>query len=213
MVFSTTLCEQYSSLKAAHPDAVLLMQVGTFMQVMNDDARQVSAVTGLKLKMAGDVDAPVVVGGFPKSGLDMYVGKLVRAAVVDVLLGTLSAGRLASAGCRAAGALPLAEGVLCVERDAGGAALPGSVCGPNISGAVPVLCPLFARARGRHPARQSLGAFRRAAALTRGFLGTHGPVAGALPPGCAHAGKAAPVGRRGTRRLDPPDRAAHPRHF
>lgn len=49
MVFSTTLCEQYSSLKAAHPDAVLLMQVGTFMQVMNDDARQVSAVTGLKL--------------------------------------------------------------------------------------------------------------------------------------------------------------------
>ncbi len=53
---------------------------------------QVSAVTGLKLKMAGDVDAPVVVGGFPKSGLDMYVGKLVRAAVVDVLLGTTFGG-------------------------------------------------------------------------------------------------------------------------
>jgi DNA mismatch repair ATPase MutS len=29
--------------------------------------------------MAGDVDAPVVLGGFPKSGLDTYVGKLVRA--------------------------------------------------------------------------------------------------------------------------------------
>ncbi len=49
------------------------------MQVMNDDARAVSAVTGLKLQMAGDVDAPVVLGGFPKSGLDAYVGKLARA--------------------------------------------------------------------------------------------------------------------------------------
>jgi hypothetical protein len=30
------------------------MQVGAFMQVMNDDARTLSAITGLKLKMAGD---------------------------------------------------------------------------------------------------------------------------------------------------------------
>ncbi len=29
--------------------------------------------------MAGDVNAPVIVGGFPKSGLDKYIGKLVRA--------------------------------------------------------------------------------------------------------------------------------------
>ena len=58
---------------------LLLMQVGAFMQVMNEDARAVAAVTGLKLQMAGDVDAPVVLGGFPKSGLDAYVGKLVRA--------------------------------------------------------------------------------------------------------------------------------------
>ena len=53
------------------------MQVGVFMQVMNDDAdRAVSAVTGLKLQMAGD--APVVLGGF-EVGLDAYVGKLARA--------------------------------------------------------------------------------------------------------------------------------------
>ena len=58
---------------------LLLMQVGAFMQVMNEDARAVAAVTGLKLQMAGDVDAPVVLGGFPKSGLDAYVGQLVRA--------------------------------------------------------------------------------------------------------------------------------------
>jgi len=47
--------------------------------VLDDDARSVSEVTGLKLPMSGSVDAPVVLGGFPKSGLDSYIGKLVRA--------------------------------------------------------------------------------------------------------------------------------------
>lgn len=61
---------------------MFLMQVGTFMQVMDEDARAVSKVTGLKLQMAGDVDSPVVLGGFPKSGLDIYVGKLARAALL-----------------------------------------------------------------------------------------------------------------------------------
>ncbi len=47
--------------------------------MLDDDARSVSEVTGLKLQMSGSVDAPVVLGGFPRSGLDTYVGKLVRA--------------------------------------------------------------------------------------------------------------------------------------
>ena len=79
MVFSAKLATRYGELKHEQPGCLLLMQVGSFMQVMNEDARAVSDVTGLKLKMAGDVDSPVVVGGFPKSGLDAYVGKLVRA--------------------------------------------------------------------------------------------------------------------------------------
>ncbi|TEU10311.1 MAG: hypothetical protein E3J21_26645 [Anaerolineales bacterium] len=69
----------HAELKEDVPDCLLLMQVGAFMQVMDEDARAVSQVTGLKLQMAGEVDAPVVLGGFPKSGLDAYVGKLVRA--------------------------------------------------------------------------------------------------------------------------------------
>ena len=79
MVFSEKLASQYRDLKQEVVGCLLLMQVGAFMQVMGADARTVSAVTGLKLQMAGDVDAPVVVGGFPKSGLDAYIGKLVRA--------------------------------------------------------------------------------------------------------------------------------------
>ena len=87
MVFSHKLVQRYQELKAETADCLLLMQVGVFMQVQDEDARAVAAVTGLKLQMAGDVDAPVVpstslrtrLGGFPQSGLDAYVGKLVRA--------------------------------------------------------------------------------------------------------------------------------------
>ena len=79
VIVSTKLITRYSELKEEAEGFLLLMQVGAFMQVMDDDARAVSAVTGLKLQMAGDVDAPVVAGGFPKSGLDLYVGRLARA--------------------------------------------------------------------------------------------------------------------------------------
>ncbi len=79
MVFSHKLVQRYQELKQEAGACLLLMQVGAFLQVMGEDARVASAVTGLKLQMAGDVDAPVVLGGFPKSGLDAYVGRLVRA--------------------------------------------------------------------------------------------------------------------------------------
>ena len=47
--------------------------------MLDEDARTVSGVTGLKLQMSGSVEQPVVLGGSPKSGLDASVGKLVRA--------------------------------------------------------------------------------------------------------------------------------------
>ncbi len=79
MIFSKKLADRHRVLKAEQPECLLLMQVGAFMQVMDEDARRVSDVTGLKLTMAGDVDAPAVIGGFPRTGLNTYVGKLVRA--------------------------------------------------------------------------------------------------------------------------------------
>ena len=78
-MISERLVVRYMELKREAPGCVLLMQVGVFMKVLDDDARSVSEVTGLKLQMSGSVEQPVVVGGFPKSGLDAYVGKLVRA--------------------------------------------------------------------------------------------------------------------------------------
>ncbi len=55
------------------------MQVGAFMHVVDDDAAAVSKLAGLKLQLAGDVEDPVKIGGFPKSGLDSYIGRPVRA--------------------------------------------------------------------------------------------------------------------------------------
>ena len=78
MILSQKLLTRSGELKQDVPDGLLLMQVGAFMQVMDQDAPIVSQVTGLKLQMAGEVDDPVVLGGFPRSGLDAYVGKLVR---------------------------------------------------------------------------------------------------------------------------------------
>ena len=53
MLFSPKLVARYKELKEEVPDCLLLMQVGTFMQVMHEDARTVSEATGLKLQMAG----------------------------------------------------------------------------------------------------------------------------------------------------------------
>ncbi len=78
-MFSQKIVNRYNELKQEAGDCILLMQVGAFMKVMNEDARIVSGITGLKLMAAGEIDAPVISGGFPKSGLDAYVGKLVRA--------------------------------------------------------------------------------------------------------------------------------------
>ena len=78
MVVSQKLITRYGELKQTVPGCVLLMQVGAFMQVMNEDAQLLSQLTGLKLQLSGEVDAPVIIGGFPKSGLDAYIGKLVR---------------------------------------------------------------------------------------------------------------------------------------
>jgi DNA mismatch repair ATPase MutS len=58
MVISCRLIERYGELKRQAPDCLLLMQVGTFLKVMDEDARTVSGLIGLKLQMAGDVDEP-----------------------------------------------------------------------------------------------------------------------------------------------------------
>src|SRR3989339_1257842 len=81
MIHSQKLADEYAQLKNQVPDLLLLMQVGSFLQVMGNDAKTVSQVTGIQLKLSGTPDTPLVSGGFPVSGLDSYVGKLARAGL------------------------------------------------------------------------------------------------------------------------------------
>ena len=76
MIFSPKLVQRYRELKAEVPDCLLLMQVGAFMDVMDDDARAVAEVTGLKLQMAGDVDAPVVLGGLEDAEMISTINRI-----------------------------------------------------------------------------------------------------------------------------------------
>jgi DNA mismatch repair ATPase MutS len=50
MVYSEKLVKRYRELHEESLDCLLLMQVGAFMQVMDDDARSVATITGLKLQ-------------------------------------------------------------------------------------------------------------------------------------------------------------------
>ena len=85
MIFSQKLVDRYDELKQRVPDCILLMQVGAFMQVMNEDARAVSQVTGLKLRMAGSTPAPRSwgAGGARSEGKS---GRILRRPVEQLLV-------------------------------------------------------------------------------------------------------------------------------
>lgn len=69
---------EYKKLKEDYPKEILLYQVGIFYKVMFEDAKRTADVTGLKLLVSGEASGPVPVCGFPLSGLDKYVGKMLR---------------------------------------------------------------------------------------------------------------------------------------
>ena len=80
------LTKEYLALKEDYPVAILLYQVGTFYRILQDDAKTVAETLGLKLMISGEASAPVFMCGFPKSGLDKYVGKLIRAGFSAVIV-------------------------------------------------------------------------------------------------------------------------------
>jgi len=82
-----SITEEYKRLKEKHPGDILLFQVGIFYRIMLDDARKVAGQLGLKLLISGEADDPLIYCGFPKSGLDKYTGKLVRAGFYVAVAG------------------------------------------------------------------------------------------------------------------------------
>jgi len=79
-IVETPLMRQYYSVKAKHPDAVLLFRVGDFYETFGEDAIRTSEILGITLtKRANGAASSVELAGFPHHALDNYLPKLVRA--------------------------------------------------------------------------------------------------------------------------------------
>ena len=76
----TPLMKQYYSIKAVHPDAVLLFRVGDFYETFGEDAIKASGILGITLtRRANGAASYVELAGFPYHAIDTYLPKLVRA--------------------------------------------------------------------------------------------------------------------------------------
>jgi DNA mismatch repair protein MutS len=78
----TPLMQQYNSIKAKYPDALLLFRVGDFYETFNEDAVRASKVLGIVLtKRSNGAAADMDLAGFPHHSLDTYLPRLVRAGL------------------------------------------------------------------------------------------------------------------------------------
>ena len=74
------MLKQYFSIKAQHPEAVLLYRVGDFYETYSDDAVLASKVLGIVLTKRSNGDkGSVEMAGVPHHAIETYLQKLVRA--------------------------------------------------------------------------------------------------------------------------------------
>ena len=86
----TPLLKQYFSVKAQHPEAILLYRVGDFYETYSDDAVLASKVLGIvQTKRSNGDKGAIPMAGFPHHAIEPYLTKLIRAgykvAVCDQL--------------------------------------------------------------------------------------------------------------------------------
>ena len=70
---------QYNSIKAKHPDALLLFRVGDFYETFGEDAITASKILGIVLTSRNNGNSKIELAGFPHHSIDTYLPKLVRA--------------------------------------------------------------------------------------------------------------------------------------
>ena len=72
--------QQYNSIKAKYPGALLLFRVGDFYETFGEDAVKASSILGIVLTKRGSgSESETALAGFPHHSLDTYLPKLVRA--------------------------------------------------------------------------------------------------------------------------------------
>ena len=77
----TPMMKQFFSMKAQHPDALLLFRCVDFYETYGDDAIEASKVLGITLtrRNNGGNTGQMEMAGFPHHALDTYLPKLIRA--------------------------------------------------------------------------------------------------------------------------------------
>lgn len=76
----TPLMQQYSSIKAKYPGALLLFRVGDFYETFGEDAVKAAGILGIVLTKRGSgSESETELAGFPHHSLETYLPKLVRA--------------------------------------------------------------------------------------------------------------------------------------
>jgi len=76
----TPLMQQYNSIKAKYPGALLLFRVGDFYETFGSDAVKAAEILGIVLTKRGNGSASETeLAGFPHHSLETYLPKLVRA--------------------------------------------------------------------------------------------------------------------------------------
>lgn len=77
----TPLMQQYNTIKAKYPDAVLLFRVGDFYETFGADAVRTAQILGIVLTKRNNGGSNLELAGFPHHSLDSYLPKLVRAGL------------------------------------------------------------------------------------------------------------------------------------
>lgn len=76
----TPLMQQYNSIKAKYPGALLLFRVGDFYETFGEDAVKAAGILGIVLTKRGSgSESETELAGFPHHSLETYLPKLVRA--------------------------------------------------------------------------------------------------------------------------------------
>jgi DNA mismatch repair protein MutS len=76
----TPLMQQYNTIKAKYPGALLLFRVGDFYETFGQDAIKASQILGIVLtRRANGSASHIELAGFPHHSLESYLPKLVRA--------------------------------------------------------------------------------------------------------------------------------------
>jgi DNA mismatch repair protein MutS len=76
----TPLMQQYNTIKAKYPGALLLFRVGDFYETFGEDAVKTAQILGIVLTKRGTgPNGALELAGFPHHSLENYLSKLVRA--------------------------------------------------------------------------------------------------------------------------------------